>query len=239
MRRVTAFKALAIGGMIAGLTAPTAYAGTFSQPGTWDSGTFAHETHRWTTPPPTDKVVVDVVSVNGSGCPAGSAAVSVSPDNTAFTVTYSNYLAQVGPNTKPTDFRKNCQLGIVVHVPQGFTYAIASADYRGFAHLEPGASGQERANYYFQGMSQTKTVAHKLAGAYNDDWQNTDTTDIGALSFEPCGEERNFNINTELRVDAGSSDRSKTSFMTMDSTDNSLTTTYHFAWKDCNNPSAN
>jgi hypothetical protein len=50
----------------------------------------------------------------------------------------------------------------------------------------------------------------------------------------PGGERRNFNINTELRVSAGSSDPKKTtSFMTMDSTDGSINTTYHFAWKRC------
>ncbi|MCA6096351.1 DUF4360 domain-containing protein, partial [Streptomyces sp. SCA3-4] len=90
---------------------------------------------------PPGRVVIDVVAVNGSGCPAGTAAVAVASDNTAFTVSYSDYLAQVGVGAKPTDFRKNCQLGLNVHVPQGFTYAIARADYRGFAHLERGATG--------------------------------------------------------------------------------------------------
>src|SRR5512142_1289035 len=98
------------------------------------------------TPPPPDKIVIDVVTVNGSGCPAGTAAVAVSPDNTAFTVTYSQYLAQVGVGATATDFRKNCQLSLAVHVPQGFTFAIAEADYRGFASLAAGASGTERAN---------------------------------------------------------------------------------------------
>jgi hypothetical protein len=238
MRRVKALQVIAMGGVIAGLSVPSAFAGTYA-PGNFNNGSFMNSPHhKWSTPPPSDKIVVDLVSVNGSGCPSGTASVAVSPDNTAFTVTYSNYMAQVGPNAKPTDFRKNCQLGVVVHVPQGFTYAIAQADYRGFAHLEPGASGQERANYYFQGMSETQSVTHKLNGSYDDDWQNTDTTDVGSLSFLPCGEERNFNINTELRVNKGSSDPSKTSFMTMDSTDNSLTTTYHFAWKDCNQEGA-
>src|SRR6188474_114001 len=105
--------------------------------------------------PPLDRIVIDVVTVNGSGCPAGTAAVAVSPDNTAFTVTYSTYLAQVGVGATPIDMRKNCQLNIVVHVPQGFTYAIAQADYRGFAHLASGATAIERANYYFQGTSPT------------------------------------------------------------------------------------
>ncbi|GAA1809076.1 hypothetical protein GCM10009835_30230 [Planosporangium flavigriseum] len=107
--------------------------------------------------PPPDKIVIDVVTVNGSGCPAGTAAVAVSPDNAAFTVTYSHYLAQVGVGAKPTDFRKNCQLNLAVHVPQGFTYAIAKADYRGFAHLENGATGLQRANYYFQVSRRQRT----------------------------------------------------------------------------------
>ncbi|MGK4579496.1 DUF4360 domain-containing protein [Kitasatospora sp. HPMI-4] len=188
----------------------------------------------WSTTPPPDKIVIDVATVNGSGCPAGTAAVAVSSDNTAFTVTYSDYLAQVGVGAKPTDFRKNCQLNLDVHVPQGFTYAIASTDYRGYAHLEPGAYGIEQASYYFQGQPGTTSHSHRFNGAFDDNWQATDSVDIASLVFAPCGEERNFNINTELRVSAGSSDPTKTtSFMTMDSTDGSINTTYHLAWKQC------
>jgi len=77
--------------------------------------------------PPVDRVVVDTVTVNGSGCPAGTAAVAVSPDNTAFTISYSSYIAQVGVGASPTDFRKNCNLNLFVHVPPGFTYAIAAS----------------------------------------------------------------------------------------------------------------
>src|SRR5690348_6020506 len=118
------------------------------------------------TPPPIDKIVIDVVTVNGTGCPAGTAAVAVSPDNTAFTVTYSAYTALVGVGATSTDWRKNCQLNIVVHVPQGFTYAISKVDYRGFASVEGGANAIERANYYFQGQSQTAYVSHTFAGPY-------------------------------------------------------------------------
>jgi hypothetical protein len=185
-------------------------------------------------PPPGDRITIDVVTVNGSGCPDNSAAVAVSPDNTAFTVTYSQYLAQVGLGAAPTDWRKNCQVNLRVNVPSGFTYAVAQADYRGFAHLEPGATGLQRANYYFQGMSPTAYINHPFTGPISDDWQNTDTTDVAALVYAPCGERRNFNINTELRVGAGTSDPTKTtSFIAMDSTDGNIETTYHFAWKKC------
>ena len=186
-----------------------------------------------TTPPP-DHIAIDVVTVNGSGCRSGTAAVAVSPDNKAFTVTYSEYLAQVGVGAKPTDFRKNCQLNLRVNVPQGFTYGIAQADYRGFGHLERGATGMERANYYFQGMSQTAYKSHSWKGPLSDDWQATDKVEVAAIVYHPCGEKRNFNINTELRLNAGASDPKKTtSFMTMDSTDGAINTKYHFSWKRC------
>ncbi len=205
--------AFVIGGMVAALVAP---------PGASPDSA-----------PPTERIAIDVVTINGSGCPAGTAAVAPAADNTAFTVTYSDYLAQVGPASRPTDFRKNCQLNLRVHVPQGFTFAIAQADYRGFASLASGATGLERANYYFQGESTTAFVSHPFAGPMVDDWRTTDNTDVAELVFAPCGEQRNLNINTELRVSAGTSNPAATSFMAMDSTDGSVNTIYHLAWKQC------
>lgn len=186
------------------------------------------------TAPPTEKITIDLVTINGSGCPAGTTAVAASPSNTSFTVTYSDYLAQVGVGAKPTDFRKNCQLNLLIHIPQGFTYAIAQADYRGFAYLVKGATGLQRASYYFMGQSPTAMESHSFAGPYNDNFQTTDATDVASLVYAPCGEERNLNINTELRVSAGESDPAKTtSFMAMDSTDANISTIYHLAWKKC------
>ncbi len=198
------------------------------------SPAFGAPVPEWLAVPPTDKITINVVTVNGSGCRPGTAAVAVSPDNEAFTVTYSEYTAQVGVGSKPTDFRKNCQLNLKVRVPQGFTYGIASADYRGFASLEKGATALERVGYYFQGNSPTQFVDHIFEGPFRDDWQKTDRTEVGAIVYKPCGENPNFGINTELRVSAGTSDpKNTTSFITMDSTDGDIKTTYHFAWKNC------
>ncbi|MFI6003425.1 DUF4360 domain-containing protein [Streptomyces sp. NPDC051366] len=189
------------------------------------------QAHTVSTPP--GRITVDVVGVNGSGCPQGTASVAAASDNTSFTVTYSNYLAQAGAGSGGTEFRKNCQLALQIHVPQGFTYAIARADYRGFAHLQRGAYGQERANYYFQGMAQTARTTHQFNGPYSDNWQASDQTEYQDLVYAPCGEERNLNVNSELRVYSGSSNPQALSFMSMDSTDGSVSTIYHFAWKEC------
>ncbi|MGW6412672.1 DUF4360 domain-containing protein [Streptomyces vinaceus] len=183
------------------------------------------------TPP--DRVSVEVVNVNGSGCPSGTTAVAVAPDNNAFTVTYSQYTAQSGPDSNPIDFRKNCQIALEVHIPQGYTYAIARADYRGFAHLAQGATALQRANYYFAGMPDNTAVNHRLSGPMNDNWQHSDTATAETLVYAPCGADRLLNINTELRVKSSSTDPSATSFISMDSTDGSVNALYHFAWKRC------
>ncbi|WP_084654088.1 DUF4360 domain-containing protein [Nocardia altamirensis] len=214
-------KFAAVGAAVFALALPLAGAQVSAAPGGFE-------------PVPPGKITIEVVTVNGSGCPKDTAAVAVAPDNTAFTVTYSQYTAAVGPGSGPMDFRKNCQLNLKVNVPQGFTYGIAQADYRGFASLAKGATALERARYYFQGNSPTDFVDHTFKGPFADDWQETDKTEVSAIVYAPCGERRNFNINTQLRVDAGKSDPKKdTSFITMDSTDGSINTTYHFAWKEC------
>ncbi len=186
------------------------------------------------TTAPDQRMTIRVVNANGSGCPDRTAEITVSPDNTAFTVTYSDYTAQVGPKSSPLDFRKNCQLALDVQVPSGFTFAIASADYRGYASLARGAWAQESANYYFQGHSRTTRFEHNLTGPFADDWQRSDRVGIASLSYLPCGERRYLNINTDLRVNRGTSDaHTYTSFISMDSTDAAINTVYHVAWRSC------
>ncbi|MGK5680267.1 DUF4360 domain-containing protein [Actinoplanes sp. URMC 104] len=185
-------------------------------------------------PTPRNQMVVNVVAANGSGCPRGSAQVTPSRDNKAFTVTYSQFTAQVGVGAKPTDFRKNCQLALDVRVPQGYTYAISRIDYRGFAHLARGAHATLTAFTYFQGESRSGMSRHTISGPADANWQRSRTMGISALSFRPCGDQRYLNVNNELRVFAGSSKtRKTTSFITMDSTDGNLDTVYHVAWKKC------
>jgi hypothetical protein len=186
------------------------------------------------SPPPPGSITIDVVNVNGSGCKPGTAAVAVSPDNQAFTVTYSEYQAVVGVGAGPLDFRRNCQINVKVNVPQGFTYALAQADYRGYASLAKGATAKLSTSVYFQGMSETLRASHNFKGLLDDFWQETDQVEVAALIFQPCGEKRLLNVNTDLRAAVGTSDPKKTtSLVTMDSTDGSVKTLYHFSWLKC------
>lgn len=177
------------------------------------------------------EITVDVVSYAGSGCPPGSAVVEVNPEETTFTVKYSEYVAQAGADIPRTDFRKNCQLTVDVVVPPGQTYAVVTADYRGYAYLEPGATGLQKANYYFQGMPETQSTEQGFTGPLDDNWQVSETADLAV--YAPCEETRFLNINTELRVNRGTSDPETVSLMTMDSQDHNIDTTYQLDLKEC------
>ncbi|MFY1649474.1 DUF4360 domain-containing protein [Solwaraspora sp. WMMB762] len=181
--------------------------------------------------PPDDQVVIDLVAMAGSGCRPGTADVAVSPDNTAFTTIYSDYLVQAGPGISVTEGRRNCQLNVLVHAPAGYTFAIVKVDYRGYGLLSPGAIATQRANYYFQGMTQGTFSSHPIPAPLDDNWMVSDEVPIASVVWHPCGEIRNLNINTELRLSKGSS--TDVSFLTMDSTDGSIETMYHLAWQPC------
>lgn len=182
--------------------------------------------------PTPGQVTLAVLSANGSGCPAGTATVTMLSDNTGFRVTYSSYVALAGGGASATAFRKNCQLGVQVNVPQGFTYAIARADYLGRAQLAGGATALERTNYYFQGNSGNNYVDHPIAGPLSGIWHSSDVTDATALVFEPCGASSVLNINTELRVYAGTSSNTL-NWISMSASDGSVDTIVQFQWEQC------
>lgn len=190
-----------------------------------DEGTSASST----VAPSASEITIDVATVNGSGCPVGTAAVAISEDAKAFTVTYSDYLVTTAVGG-PT--QENCQISSIVNVPGGFTYAISKTDYRGYGELGAGVTGQLRGRYYFQGMSPTAYTVHEIKGPVAGDWQATDEVAVTALVWHPCGAKRNLNVNTRLTIATNNTNDTK-SYLTMDSTDQSFSTLYHFAWMTC------
>ncbi len=181
--------------------------------------------------PPADRIVIDVVTVNGSGCRVGTSAVAVSPDNTAFTVQFSDYAAGVGPGFGPVESRRNCQLNLRVRVPSGYTYAIAGYDHVGFLSLAQGAQAMLRSEFHFQGQSSAPLATWQFQGPREDEWQVSNRVEPAALIYAPCGEQRSLNLNTEIRVMKGASPPSATSFMSMDT--GGRAQLYQLVWKRC------
>jgi hypothetical protein len=178
---------------------------------------------------PEGRVTVEVIAANGSGCAPGTATVIGNPDKSGFRLRYHDFVAEAGGTADPTDRRKNCQVGVLVTVPAGWTFAIAEAEYRGRARLSAGATALQRTNYYWQGSSTNSSTEETFAGPFNGYWNTSDVAP--ALVWTPCSEQRVLNINTELRVDGGIS--LTRSVMSMRSSDGDVDTLFNVNWRQC------
>ena len=103
---------------------------------------------------PPDQVRIDAFDVNGSGCRKGTVGAVFSSEKTVLSLSYSEYIASIGPGTKPADHQKNCLVTLNVHYPQGWQFSIFSVDYRGFKQLDKGVTGKQSSIYWFGGTRQ-------------------------------------------------------------------------------------
>ena len=180
--------------------------------------------------PSQPQFTAQLLSVNGTGCPPGSTAVSASSDRSQFTVTYSQYTASAGGGANPGDFRKNCQLDVLVGVPAGLTFGIASEQYRGFASLDTGARGNLQTSYYFSGIPGTYPEYHPLSGPMSTDYEFDDSQPV--VTWAPCHFTGTMNVNTSLQVSRGPSP-SFFNEITMDSSDVGIATIFNLSFKQC------
>ena len=172
-------------------------------------------------------VDVQLVTANGSGCAVGAGeATGVTTDDGEFlTVTSPAYFAQAGGAARPTDIRKNCLLSLQIRPPAGWTYAVTEVHSSGYAFLTSGVTGVSRISVWFQGSSVTQTATHTFAGPQAEPWR---TVDELPLQFAPCGAQRNLNINTEVRVNRGSSTAATSSFTVRNGE-----TGLRLVWREC------
>jgi hypothetical protein len=176
--------------------------------------------------PAATSVEVAVVTVNGSGCPAGEGVATLSDELDVLSIAAPAYFASAGGGARPTDFRKNCQFSVQISRPAGWTYAVTQATAGGFTALTQGATGLSRTSLYFQGTSPTTALSNTFTGPSVDRWDTTDTISPADWSYAPCGTERNLNINTELRVTVAAGAPSNFLIRDPDSS-------YRLAWRRC------
>jgi hypothetical protein len=179
-------------------------------------------------PPPAGEFTVDLVTVNGSGCPVGTVAVAVAPDNQAFRLAYSTYLVVRDPGETATVTRRNCQLALLLNYPVGYTYAVNRVVYQGYAQIAAGATGIVRAVHHPAGISGTLPSTLDLRGPFDDWWTLDDVPETGVLAWAPCGERRHHLLTNELRILEDTQGAEETSYL-----DLSEYVTVYLTWRRC------
>ncbi|MBF0313047.1 MAG: DUF4360 domain-containing protein [Oligoflexia bacterium] len=177
-----------------------------------------------------DTISLDTPGYGGTGCPAGSASVTLSPDNKSLSVLFDSYVANAGGMTGKTIDRKTCNLSVPVHVPQGIQISIFKVDYRGYVNVPFGGEGRFNVEYFFAG-TRGPSVQKTFPGGYDRDYFLTNDIITSSVVWSPCGEDVNLRINSGMLV---KTNRSFADAMaSVDSIDIHAGIVYHVQWRSC------
>ena len=85
--------------------------------------------------PPPFKIDVEVLRTFGDGCPMGSVAATMSPDQTSVSLLFDQLLTEIPPSPTPTQARRTCYVTLGIKFIGQYRVAIAGSDVRGFASV--------------------------------------------------------------------------------------------------------
>lgn len=137
-----------------------------------------------------DKVEIMGANYGGSGCPAQSASVSVSPDGQELSILFDKFSAL---GSDPNQSRKSCNLSIPIKIPQGFQISLYDADYRGY--VAPATQGTLRAEYFFAG-NRGPVFQRTFTGESN--YNVRDSLATVADVWSACGDSSNMRVNASM-----------------------------------------
>lgn len=155
----------------------------------------------------------------GTGCPAGTASVSVSPAGDAVSILFDQYVAEAGRTTARRIDRKSCNITIPVSVPSGYSVAVFAVDYRGYNAVPSGGLARFDAEYFWAG-SRGPRISRVFNGPINDIYSLTDNLLATTLVWTPCGASVNLRINSSMMAQSNS--RMDQTMATVDSATSAL-----------------
>ncbi len=89
--------------------------------------------------PPPFKIDVHVLRTFGDGCPQGSVAATMSPDQTSVSLLFDQLLTEIPPTETPLQVRRSCNITLGLKFHGQYRVAISGSDVRGFASIPANA----------------------------------------------------------------------------------------------------
>ncbi len=174
-----------------------------------------------------DDIRLGIPGYGGTGCPANSASVTLTPDAKTLSLIFDQYVAEAG-GSRTLD-RKTCNIAVPVHVPQGYSVSILKFDYRGFVSV-PTGENTFNVEYFFAGHTGPKFTKTFTSGT-EQEYLLGNRFAVEALSWSRCGEDVNLRINSSIT--AKTFNRSRPSMITVDSADINAGIVFHLQWRRC------
>lgn len=173
-----------------------------------------------------DDVRLGYPAYNGTGCPNGSASVALTPDHKSLSILFSQFMVQA--NRIQRLDRKNCDIAVPVHVPNGLSVSVINIDYRGFNSLPAGTMSQFNAEYFFAG-TRGPAYSKTFYGPQTGNYVLRNNLVATAISWSPCGQDVNLRATTSMFVRSNNLD----ALSTVDSADLRAGLIYTLQWRRC------
>ncbi|NTV95191.1 MAG: DUF4360 domain-containing protein [Thiobacillus sp.] len=177
-----------------------------------------------------DDISLGEPGYGGTGCPAGTVSVSLSPDAKSLSLLFDQYQVAVGGDTGKSFDRKSCNIAIPVHVPQGLSVSVLKIDFRGFNHLPVSATSQFNVEYFFAG-TRGPSFQRKFRGPLDEDYFINNELNAQAIVWSGCGADVNLRTNSSMRV---STLQNREAMASIDSEDVNAAIIYQLQWRKCN-----
>jgi hypothetical protein len=128
----------------------------------------------------------------------------MSNDKSTITFGFDAFQAVYGPNTKSSDWSKNCQLHLKLKYPQGFQVSVMTATYHGYVRLDDGVSANFLSNYYFSGVAGNNAASRTTISGpeYRNGKMYTkqDKIENASMVWSECGATGILNINNRIAL---------------------------------------
>ena len=165
----------------------------------------------------------------GTGCPSGSVSATLSPDNKALSLIFDEYSVSAGGTTGRSFDRKSCNVAIPVLVPEGYSVAVLSIDYRGYNHLPPRAASQFNVEYFLAG-GRGPAFRRTFYGALDSDYLINNELPVQSMVWSACGADVNLRTNSSMRISTANNAEATS---TVDSQDVKAAIVYRLSWRRC------
>lgn len=165
----------------------------------------------------------------GTGCPAGTVSVTLSPDAKSLSLLFDEYQVAVGGDTGKSFDRKSCNIAIPVHVPQGMSVSVLKIDFRGFNFLPQSATSQFNVEYFFAG-TRGPSFQRTFRGPIDEDYLINNNLTVQAIVWSACGADVNLRTNSSMRVRTVAN---REAMASIDSQDVNAGIIYQLQWRQC------
>jgi hypothetical protein len=169
-------------------------------------------------------------SYGGTGCPAGTASVSLSPDQDEISILFDQFITEAGGSTGRMVDRKACELSVPLHIPQGYSATVIQTDFRGFNLVSRGGMNRLNTEYFWAGQ-RGPSYSNLYRGPQNEDYFATNGVVASGVVWTPCGMSTNLRIRATIMTQTNR--QMDQSMMTVDSADITGGLIYHVQWRKC------